>query len=76
VSEDKEANLERALGRMEGKVDLLLLHFDEVKDRVEGHEGRIGALERALSEARAYAIVGAFVIATGVPIALKFFGLA
>lgn len=76
MTTDEEATLARALGRMEGKVDLLLLHFEDMKSKVDAHDTRLQALERDLQAAKNYAYAGAAGISLAATAALKLFGLA
>lgn len=65
-------DINRSLGRLEGKVDILLSRIDTDTAANSGRDDRINALERGQTRVNAYAAIVAFVISALVPFALSF----
>jgi hypothetical protein len=71
-----EDNINRALGRLEGKVDAILHRLDDIGGTQTKHDDRISALEHAHTRIKTYALVGSSLISIGVTAVLKYFGIA
>lgn len=68
--------LERAVGRLEGKIDRVIASLDALPETLAKYDERLDKIENDASYWRAIMAVAAFVIATAVPVALKYMGLA
>lgn len=55
-------NLERSVGRIEGKLDGILAHLDKINSAIEGHDRRIDGLEQENARAKGIAAGISFVI--------------
>ena len=61
----------RALGRLEGKMDMLLKHVDQTAIGNQGRDDRLSAIETSMTRVKTFAMAGAFFISTLVPIILS-----
>jgi hypothetical protein len=71
-----DSDLILAIGRIEGKMDQLIVRFDEVKADQAEHDTRITNLEHALTRLKTYAYAGSALISIAATAALKYFGFA
>jgi hypothetical protein len=70
-----DSDLILAIGRVEGKMDQIIIRFDEVKSVQTQHDDRLDALEHAQTRLKTLAAVIALGVSGVTPIVLKYFNL-